>query len=161
MVWGGVIYFMLLKVSVDTLKHFAQRITQLYEQGAEVGSVRADEDRIGEYVRHWMRWVRSGWEILVNKVWSAGGILPCTPYFFTFLYQDHSHNYSDAYINIKNVTPISFFCASLKAPLAHTTRYFCPLGRPVSSGTLGRSLCPSQSSRTTLCLGTGLFVHVW
>ncbi len=53
MVWGGVIYFMLLKVSVDTLKHFANRIIQLYEQGAEVGSVRADEDRIGEYVWHW------------------------------------------------------------------------------------------------------------
>ncbi len=47
MVWGGVIYFMLLKVYVDTLKRFVQRITRLYEQGAEVGSVRADEDRIG------------------------------------------------------------------------------------------------------------------
>ncbi len=52
MVWGGVIYFMLLKVSVDTLKHFAQRVSQLYEQGA-------DEDRIWEYVRHWCRWVRA------------------------------------------------------------------------------------------------------
>ncbi len=60
MVWGGVIYFMLLKISVDTLKRFAQRITLLYEQGAEVGSVRAGEDRIGEYVRHWCRWVRAG-----------------------------------------------------------------------------------------------------
>ncbi len=53
MVWGGVIYFMLLKVSVDILKYFAQRVSQLYEQGA-------DEDCIGEYVRHWSRWVRSG-----------------------------------------------------------------------------------------------------
>ncbi len=44
---------MLLKVSVDTLKHFALRITQLYEQGA-------DEDRIGEYVRNWHKWVRAG-----------------------------------------------------------------------------------------------------
>ncbi len=69
MVWGGVNYFMLLKVSVDTLKRFTQRITQLYEQGAEVGSVRADSVRIGEYVRNWYpserrcragRWVRAG-----------------------------------------------------------------------------------------------------
>ncbi len=48
MVCGGVIYFMLLKVSISTLNRFAQRITQLYEQGAEVGSVRADKDRIGD-----------------------------------------------------------------------------------------------------------------
>jgi hypothetical protein len=34
---------MLLKISVDTLKRFAQSVSQLYEQGAEVGSVRADE----------------------------------------------------------------------------------------------------------------------
>ncbi len=53
MVWGGVIYFMLLKVSGNTLKRFAQRITQLYEQGA-------DYVRIGKYVRHWLKWVRAG-----------------------------------------------------------------------------------------------------
>ncbi len=53
MVWGGGIYFMLLKVSGEALKHFSNHITQLYEQGA-------DEDRIGEYVRHWCRWVRIG-----------------------------------------------------------------------------------------------------
>ncbi len=40
MVWGGVIYFRLLKVSGEALKRFAQRVSQLYEQGA-------DEDRIG------------------------------------------------------------------------------------------------------------------
>ncbi len=70
--WGNILD--LLKVSVDTLKHFAQRITQLYEQGAEVGSVRADEDRIGEYVRHWLKCVRSGlgcW--VINKVNTAWG----------------------------------------------------------------------------------------
>ncbi len=43
--WGGVIYFRLLKVSVDILKRFANHISQLYEQGA-------DEDRIGKYVKH-------------------------------------------------------------------------------------------------------------
>ncbi len=67
MVWGGVKYFMLLKVSRDTLKHFANHITQLYEQGAEVGSVRVDSVRIWEYVRRWLKWVRSGlggWVIL-------------------------------------------------------------------------------------------------
>ncbi len=52
-VWGGVIYFMFLKVSVETLKRFAQRITRLYEQGV-------DSKCIGEYVRHWYRWTRAG-----------------------------------------------------------------------------------------------------
>ena len=42
-----------IKVAVDTIKRFTQRITQLYEQGADI-------DRIGEYMRHWCRWVRSG-----------------------------------------------------------------------------------------------------
>jgi len=39
-----------------------QRITQLYEQGA-------DSVRIGQYVRKWGQWVH------------GGGISPCTPYF--------------------------------------------------------------------------------
>ncbi len=43
----------ILRVAVDTIKRFANRIIQLYEQGA-------DEDRIGEYVRNWHRWVRAG-----------------------------------------------------------------------------------------------------
>ncbi len=74
---------MLLKVSVDTLKRFTQHISQLYEQGAEVGSVRADEDRIGEYVRLWLRWVRAGVVLQLNpsKVWNAGGKSPSTPSF--------------------------------------------------------------------------------
>ena len=60
MVWCGVIYLDLLKVSVDTMKRFTQRISQLYEQGAEVGSVRADSVRIVKYVMHWLKWVRTG-----------------------------------------------------------------------------------------------------
>ena len=51
---GGAIYINLKKASVRELKRFMQRITRLYEQGAEVGSVRADYVRIGEYVRHWV-----------------------------------------------------------------------------------------------------------
>jgi hypothetical protein len=35
------------------MKRFGQRITQLYEQGA-------DYLRIGEYVKLWFKWVRSG-----------------------------------------------------------------------------------------------------
>ncbi len=76
MVWGGVIYFRLLKVYVDTLKHFAQRVSRLYEQGA-------DEDRIGEYVRHWYRWVSASVALQLKplKVWRhRGEILPCTPF---------------------------------------------------------------------------------
>ncbi len=54
--FGFLGYFLkpeMVKVSVSTLKRFGQRITQLYEQGADIV-------RIGEYVRHWLRWVRTG-----------------------------------------------------------------------------------------------------
>ncbi len=87
MVWCGVIYLDLLKVSRDTLKHFTQRITQLYEQGA-------DSVRIGEYVRHWCRWLRAGvklqsmvfkeskdvGELVIDKCvsWSQLGVLTLT-----------------------------------------------------------------------------------
>ncbi len=87
MVWGGVIYFMLLKVSVDTLKHFALRVSRLYEQGADIV-------RIREYVRHWYRWVRFGLRCCVNKVGSAGGYFSCTPFFSVFspiLLLNHYH----------------------------------------------------------------------
>ncbi len=40
-------------VGVNTIKRFALRAFQLYEQGA-------DYVRIGEYVGDWMRWVRTG-----------------------------------------------------------------------------------------------------
>jgi hypothetical protein len=61
----------ILRVAWETLQRFTQRISQLYEQGAEVGSVRADEDRIGEYVRHWLRWVWAGVALQLKpfKVW--------------------------------------------------------------------------------------------
>lgn len=35
------------------MERFAERVSQLYEQGA-------GENRIEEYVRRWWRWVRSG-----------------------------------------------------------------------------------------------------
>ncbi|MHC4139177.1 MAG: reverse transcriptase/maturase family protein [Planctomycetota bacterium] len=59
----------ILKVAVETMKRFTQRITQLYEQGA-------DYVRIGEYVRHWLRWVRAGvvLPLKIFIVWGAGGI---------------------------------------------------------------------------------------
>ncbi len=43
----------ILRVSVDTLKNCVNRITRLYEQGAGIV-------RIGEYVKHWLIWVRAG-----------------------------------------------------------------------------------------------------
>jgi hypothetical protein len=43
----------MVNVSISTLKRFALRISLLYEQSA-------DYVRIGEYVRHWLKWARSG-----------------------------------------------------------------------------------------------------
>ena len=47
-----------LSIAPKTLANFLERITQLYEQGADVR-------RIGKYVRNWWRWVRAGVEISV------------------------------------------------------------------------------------------------
>ena len=44
-----------------TLANFLKRKTQLYEQGADVR-------RIGKYVRNWLKWVRAGVELGVNKL---------------------------------------------------------------------------------------------
>ncbi len=42
-----------LASSRAALKICVERINRLYEQGA-------DSNRIGQYVRHWLRWVRGG-----------------------------------------------------------------------------------------------------
>lgn len=42
-----------LSAALGTVVKFVERICQLYEQGA-------DAVRIGDYVRHWFQWVRSG-----------------------------------------------------------------------------------------------------
>lgn len=44
-----------LEIAPKTVERFVERVSQLYEHGA-------DFVRIGEYVRHWWRWVRSGVE---------------------------------------------------------------------------------------------------
>ena len=49
-----------LSIAPKTLANFLDRIAQLYEQGADVR-------RIGQYVRNWLRWVRAGVELGVNK----------------------------------------------------------------------------------------------
>lgn len=46
------------------MERFVERVSRLYEQGA-------DFVRIGEYVRHWWRWVRSG----VSALWLNGGVI--------------------------------------------------------------------------------------
>jgi hypothetical protein len=38
-----------LNITRKTLKNFAERITRLYEQGA-------DSKRVGQYIRHWLKW---------------------------------------------------------------------------------------------------------
>ena len=42
-----------LGVAAKTIERFAERLTRLYEQGA-------DAVRIGSYVRHWRQWVTGG-----------------------------------------------------------------------------------------------------
>ena len=57
-----------LRLAAQTKQRFVERATRLYEQGAAAS-------RIGEYVRHWLTWVRSGclehvWdELLVLQRW--------------------------------------------------------------------------------------------
>jgi len=48
-----------LGIALKTVERFAERVSQLYEQGA-------GENRIGEYVRRWWRWVRSGVGLLLG-----------------------------------------------------------------------------------------------
>ena len=47
-----------LSIAPKTLANFLERMTQLYEQGADV-------KRIRQYVRNWWRWVNTGVEISV------------------------------------------------------------------------------------------------
>ena len=42
-----------LRLGAKTKQRFVERATRLYERGAAAS-------RIGEYVRHWLTWVRSG-----------------------------------------------------------------------------------------------------
>jgi hypothetical protein len=64
-------------VSRLTFDRFIERISRLYEQGA-------DEVRIGEYVRHWLKWVRSGVGIQLKpfKVGESRGKYPPAPHPF-------------------------------------------------------------------------------
>ena len=43
----------MVNVSISTIKRFAKLVTQLYEQVAVAV-------RIRKYVRHWLKWERSG-----------------------------------------------------------------------------------------------------
>ncbi len=57
-------YFMkqgVLRVSRGTFERFVERISRLYEQGA-------DYLRIGEYLKHWLKWVRTG---ISRKDWDG------------------------------------------------------------------------------------------
>ncbi len=54
-----------LRVSRGTFERFTERISRLYEQGADI-------KRIEEYVKHWFKWVSAGVtgtdKILINSV---------------------------------------------------------------------------------------------
>jgi hypothetical protein len=78
---GGVAYLSLLNVSTSTLKRFKQRISQLYEQGA-------DYVRIGEYVKNWFKWARSGLGIpryLKGNGWSGKHHILNRNYYFIWV----------------------------------------------------------------------------
>ncbi len=49
----------ILRVSRGTFVRFTERITRRYEQGAGI-------ERIGKYVKHWFKWVRTGIGGLAN-----------------------------------------------------------------------------------------------
>ncbi len=64
-----------LKVSRGTFERFTERISQLYEQGAGF-------ERIGEYVKHWLRWGRAG--VRYYSIWqlrerAQGKLHTCAP----------------------------------------------------------------------------------
>jgi hypothetical protein len=48
-----------LGIAPKTWARFVERVTRLYEQGAE-------SPRIGDYVRHWWRWVKAGVSLRVE-----------------------------------------------------------------------------------------------
>ena len=53
-----------LSVADQTIERFKERITRLYEQGADVA-------RIGEYVCMWMQWAHAGlgdWQRIMDKI---------------------------------------------------------------------------------------------
>ena len=60
-----------LRLAAQTKQRFVERATRLYEQGAAAS-------RIGEYVRHWLTWVRSGglelvWDAFLDGVTRVSG----------------------------------------------------------------------------------------
>jgi hypothetical protein len=62
-----------LRLAAQTKQRFVERATRLYEQGAAAS-------RIGEYVRHWLTWVRSGclelvWDELLIGVLRSSDVL--------------------------------------------------------------------------------------
>ena len=63
-------------VAPPTKKRFIERVRQLYEQGA-------GEPRIGQYIRRWLVWVKSGLptcdvdDVLLRDIRQS---LPCQPH---------------------------------------------------------------------------------
>ena len=62
-----------LRLAAQTKQRFVERATRLYEQGATAS-------RIGDYVRHWLTWVRSGclehvWDELLVGVMRSSDVL--------------------------------------------------------------------------------------
>ena len=91
-----------------TIKRFTVRIARLYEQGA-------DYLRIGVYVKHWVKWVRTG---LRRKGWAEYSTMnrkrQYTPEFGEYwrLYNESIlvNNYL-AIINYFLFTSTSYFCS--------------------------------------------------
>ena len=78
-----------LRLAAQTKQRLVERATRLYEQGAAAS-------RIGEYVRHWLTWVRSGcleyvWDELLVGVMRSSDVLQAKAQVFPFsgLQSDH------------------------------------------------------------------------
>ena len=63
----------LIGVARQSVERFVERVSWLYEQGA-------DNERIGEYVRRWLKWAGSGLgnlrELVTNAIVSATFLAP-------------------------------------------------------------------------------------
>jgi RNA-directed DNA polymerase len=80
-----------VRLAAQTKQRFVERATRLYEQGAAAS-------RIGEYVRHWLTWVRSGclehvWgELLVGIMRSSDVLVLVTGFWSHFQLSRSSGN---------------------------------------------------------------------
>ncbi len=97
-----------LRVSRGTFERFTERISQLYEQGA-------DYFRIGKYVKHWLKWVRTG----IVRLAELRVIESIKKHLHPSLYERCRWLYNES-ILVSNY--LAFMCCSFFT----SASYFCP-----------------------------------